>query len=71
MVLTIASHTIPILDMHYGSLLNGDIQIKRVPSVDGVKQHLQLRWRGRLRPRPPITHEHYPRVQPAPHLPQG
>ena len=28
------------LIVHYGSLLNGDIQVKRVPAVDGVKQHL-------------------------------
>jgi hypothetical protein len=53
-----------------GSLLNGDIQIKRVPSADGVKQPPQLWRRGRLRPRPPEAPQHYPRVQPAAHVPQ-
>lgn len=53
-----------------GSLLSRDIQIERTSFSDGVKQRLQLRWRGHFRPRPPKAPEHYPRVQPAPHLPQ-
>ena len=40
-------------------------------SIEGqLEQRLQLRWRGRFRPRPPKAPQHYPRVQPAPHLPQ-
>lgn len=53
-----------------GSLLNGDIQIERIPSLDAIKQRSQLWWRGRFRPRSPVAPQHNPRVQPAAHLPQ-
>jgi hypothetical protein len=36
-----------------GSLLNGDIQIEWMSSVDAIKQPPQLWRRGRLRPRLP------------------
>ena len=61
----------PVLNLHYGSLLNRDVYIERVSSSHSIKQRPQLgRW-GRLRPRPPKAPEHGPWVQPALHLPQG
>jgi hypothetical protein len=52
-----------------GSLLNRYIYIERMSFPNGIKQRLQLwRW-GRLRPRPPIAPQHYPRVQPSPYSP--
>jgi predicted ester cyclase len=52
-----------------GSLLNRYIYIERVSSLESLKQPPQLWWRGRLRPRPPITPQHYPRVQPSSYSP--
>jgi hypothetical protein len=61
----------PHVLFYFGSLLSRDVQVERMSSSDSIKQRSQLRWRGRLRPRPPKAPEHYPRVQPSSHLPQS
>ena len=50
-----------------GSLLLAGIEVEPSAGEHPFKQLLQLLWRGPIRVRPPVAHEHYPRLQPTPH----